>query len=59
MEAGDNSIFSVPGLDAQDRAVLTLEQTPTRVLVGQLMRAVEPQEFVISITPLGGSGVGR
>ena len=49
--AGRNTIFSIEGLvDARDAYDFTTEQKTYRILVGQLMRAVAPESFAISVS---------
>lgn len=54
--SGRNVIFSVRNLvDAQDRYVLEFGQDGWTILVGQLMRAIEDEPFVLRITVAQGS----
>lgn len=49
--AGRNTIFSIEGLvDARDDYEFTTEQKTYLIRVGQLMRAVAPEAFAISIS---------
>jgi hypothetical protein len=49
--AGRNTIFSIEGLvDARDVYDFTTEQKTYRIRVGQLMRAVAPEAFAISVS---------
>jgi hypothetical protein len=48
--AGRNTIFSIEGLvDSRDVYDFTTEQKTYRIRVGQLMRAVAPEAFAISV----------
>jgi hypothetical protein len=49
--AGRNTIFSIDGLvDARNAYDFTTEQKTYRIRVGQLMRAVAPESFAISVS---------
>jgi hypothetical protein len=49
--AGRNTIFSIEGLvDARNAYDFTTEQKTYRILVGQLLRAVAPEAFAISVS---------
>lgn len=46
-----NTIFSIDGLvDAQDRYRFTTEKKTYKILVGQLMKAAEKDQFTLTIT---------
>ena len=49
--SGNNTIFAIDGLvDARDDYSFRTERKTYRILVGQLMRAVSPQAFAISVS---------
>ena len=49
--AGGNTVFTIDGLiDAQDDYSFTTAHKTYRILVGQLMRAVSPEAFVLTVT---------
>ncbi|MFY9975313.1 MAG: hypothetical protein WAK53_13720 [Chromatiaceae bacterium] len=48
---GTNCIFSIEGVvDAQDRYSFTTEKKTYKINVGQLMRAVAPERFTLSVS---------
>lgn len=48
---GTNCIFSIEGLvDARDRYSFTTEKKTYRIRVGQLMRAISPEPFSLSVS---------
>ncbi|MBY0331182.1 MAG: hypothetical protein K2X49_10985 [Acetobacteraceae bacterium] len=48
---GNNVIFAIPGItDAQDAFSFRTQRRTYEILVGQLMRAVTPQPFLLSVS---------